>query len=165
MKQNKPTVYLAGPIRNAKNGGEKWREEIKQEYGDEFDFNDPTENINVPAEDIQVVDRFPVGENEVSLFEIVEEDMSMLRESDGVFVGHANVKSVGTPMEVQWAFEHVIPIVIWNREPTGSWLVRKWKRLKAKVFGVEDMSLWYRHRANHISNDKDDAIERLKLLL
>lgn len=165
MNNDKPTVYLAGPIRNSKNGGGGWREQIKQEYGEKFNFNDPTDNINVPAEDVKVVERFPSGPNEISLFEIVDDDMSMLKESDGVLVGYSDVKSVGTPMEVQWAFDNVIPIVIWNREPTGSWLKRKYKRLKAKLIGVDDMSLWYKHHASHITNERHDAIQRLSLML
>ena len=165
MNNDKPTVYLAGPIKNATNGGVGWREQIKQEYEDKFDFNDPTEDIIVPNEDIDLVDGKTNDEDEVSLQHVVLNDKGLLMTSDAVFVGYSDVQSVGTPMEVHKAYQLGLPVVMWNREPTGSWLQRQYKRLKMKLIGTDEISLWYKHHTNIITKNKNDAIQKLNSLL
>lgn len=165
MNNDKPTVYLAGPIKNDTNGGVGWREQIKQEYGDRFDFNDPTEDIIVPNEDIDLVDGKTNDEDEVSLQHVVLNDKGLLTTSDAVFVGYSDVQSVGTPMEVHKAYQLGFPVVMWNREPTGSWLQRQYKRLKTKLIGTGEISLWYKHHTNIITKNKNDAIQKLNSLL
>jgi hypothetical protein len=161
MKQNKPTVYLAGPIKNANNGGVGWRKEIKEEYSDKFSFNDPTEDIIVPNEDIDLVDGKTNSEDEISLQHVVLNDKGLLTTSDAVFVGYSDVKSVGTPMEVHKAYQLGLPIVMWDREPTGTWLKRQYKRLKTKVIGEKEKSLWYKHHTNLITKKKGEAVQKL----
>jgi nucleoside 2-deoxyribosyltransferase len=132
------SIYLAGPVAHVDDGGAGWREDVVDEYGDEFEFQNPLAQYNVPADQLSVVDGTSDPENlkTVSVNEIVGHDKKLLEDSDAVLVGYDPVPPIGTPMEVMWAFERDYPIALWPRD--GSWL--------------SDVSPWYRHHVGHFGS-------------
>jgi len=138
------TIYLAGPVANVENGGSKWRNELVESYPN-TDFNNPLDKFNAPADNLQI-NQNPVEPNEVSATEIVEADKEILRESDAVLVGYEDIQSVGTPMEVMWAYERDYPITIWLRD--GSIL--------------PDLSPWYQYHADFITGKQGHAVAHLE---
>jgi len=142
-----PTVYLAGPVAALDDGGASWREEITEAYAeDDVHFKNPVAKYNVPAGDVEIVSVESDHPREVTPEEIVEADKEMLRESDGVLVGYSDVQSIGTPMEVMWAFERDIPVVIWIRDGTPH----------------SELSPWYRHHADAGTNSAVMAVGALR---
>jgi len=140
-------VYLAGTIKQTSDGGASWRQRVKSEYSDDtVAFVDPTDNINVPGDELDVVEGEPTSASEVSVEEIVAEDKKMLRESDIVLVGYSDVKSVGTPMEVQWAYGRNYYIFMWIRDDTPR----------------DDLSVWYRYHCDYISDELSDVMNQLQ---
>ena len=142
-----PTVYLAGPVATLADGGAEWRERVGRDYGEQYDFQNPLAKYNVPVEDLTVVDGVsdPDDHTTVGTDEIVEEDKSKLRASDVVLVGYVDTQSVGTPMEVMWAFEREMPVAIWIRDDTD----------------IMDLSPWYLHHAAAITNSVEMALGHL----
>jgi len=142
------TIYLAGPVAALDDGGASWREEITEAYAEDDDvhFENPVAKYNVPAADVEIVSAESDDPSEVTPEEIVEADKAMLRESDGVLVGYSDVQSVGTPMEVMWAFGHYKPVVIWIRDETPH----------------PELSPWYRHHADAVTNARSMAVESLR---
>jgi len=142
-----PTIYLAGPVAALENGGAEWRERAGRDYGEQYDFQNPLAKYNVPVEDLTVVDGVsdPDDPTTVGTEEIVEEDKAKLRASDAVLVGYVDTQSIGTPMEVMWAFEREMPVAIWIRDETD----------------IMDLSPWYLHHAGAITNSVEMALGHL----
>jgi len=118
-----PIIYLAGPVAHKDDGGASWREAIKDAYEDEpVEFRDPLDKYNVPAQDLDVVpgESDPDEDTTVGVREIVEGDKELIDESDGILVGYEPVRSVGTPMEVMYAYERDMPIGMWVRDEDGT---------------------------------------------
>lgn len=150
MTTSKPTVYLAGPVQAKDDGGASWRNTVKQRFDDGYEFRDPLNKYNVPVEDLTVVStESDSTHNTVTVGEIVDGDKDLLSQSDAVLVGYDRVRSIGTPMEVMWAYERDYPIAIWIRDDTD----------------VIDMSPWYRHHADVIVPDVVTALENLEVRL
>lgn len=120
---DEPVIYLAGPVAHKHDGGASWREAIKDAYASEpVEFRDPLSKYNVPAQDLTVVDGTsdPDDELTVGTLEIVEGDKELIDESDAVLVGYEPVRSIGTPMEVMYAYERDMPVGLWIRERDGA---------------------------------------------
>lgn len=143
---DKPTIYLAGPVAAYDDGGRAWRQDVIQTFGDEYEFRSPLSWYNAPADELDIVDPPTDGDGEVSVRELVEMDKRLIRESDAVLVGYEDVQSIGTPMEVQYAYGRHIPVAIWNRDGTSH----------------EDMSPWYRYHAT-IWPNVDRALDSLEV--
>jgi len=142
------TLYLAGPVAALDDGGASWREEITTVFARDYNvqFKNPVAKYNVPAGDVEIVSVESDHPSEVTPEEIVEADKELLRESDGVLVGYSDVQSIGTPMEVMWAFEREIPVVIWIRDGTPH----------------SELSPWYRHHADAVTNCRPMAVGALR---
>jgi len=143
---SKPTVYLAGPVAAYADGGASWRDGMIADFGDVFDFRNPLSKYNVPVDDLEIVVGESHGDNEVSITELVDGDKEMLRDSDAVVVGYSDVQSIGTPMEVMWAYEREMPVGIWIRDGTP----------------FDAVSPWYRYHATTITNARDKTLARIK---
>jgi hypothetical protein len=141
-----PVVYLAGPVANVPDGGASWRESVEAEYGDEIETRNPLENWNVPLDDLAISES-PHADREgvVGYADIVESDLELLEESDAVLVGYEDIQSVGTPMEVRWAYERDYDIAIWVRDDTA----------------VHDLSPWYLHHASAVTTSLELAVGHL----
>ena len=143
------TIYLAGPVAHAPRGGAGWREWVEQEFGDDerYEFLNPLSKYNVPADDLEVVAgrSHPDSEETVGVREIVERDKQLLADADAVLVGYSDVQSVGTPMEVMWAFERAVPTALWLRDGCTP----------------HTLSPWYRYHVGAITNAVDAALGHL----
>jgi nucleoside 2-deoxyribosyltransferase len=127
---SKPSIYLAGPVQHAVESGRDWREELKRLYGDRWDFLDPLDKYDVAAEDLTIVGEGPAGEGEITRATLVETDKAFVDEADAVFVGWSVVPSVGTPMEMLYAYERGTPVGVWY---DGDDVLSPWMRYHADV--------------------------------
>jgi len=144
---DRPTIYLAGPVMSMDDGGAGWREDVEAYCGDAFETRNPLSKYNLPVDDLQVVDDASHGGDAVvSVSEIVETDKHLLAESDAVLVGYSKVHSIGTPMEVMWAYERDMPIVLWSRDFTPR----------------SQLSPWYRYHVDHVVSDLPIALQAIK---
>jgi len=127
---NRPIVYLAGPIRHAADPI-SWRVAIQQSTN-EFAFHNPIDRDVRPQED-------PADE-------IVEGDLQMIDDSDGLLVGwHDEIPSVGTAMEIHIASEQDIPVVVWQRDNSET-VVSPWLAYYAdRICQQRDAALWQLH--------------------
>nr|ADE29292.1 nucleotidyl transferase [uncultured virus] len=128
----RPTIYLAGPIRNGERPVE-WRVKLQQSIS-ACEFFDPVGRDVDPVSD-------PAG--------VVNGDLEMIREADGVFVGwHDEVPATGTAMEMRVASATLdMPVVVWRRDNN--------KRT---------LSPWVREHSDAIHVNRDDAIWHLHTL-
>lgn len=110
----KPSVYLAGPVKEAENNGRVWRDDIKLTIG-WADWIDPLEKYDIgDACDPDITDE-----------EIVANDLDMIDEADGMLVYfRESVETMGTPMEIFYAHQQGIPVsVYWGPDTIVSpWL-------------------------------------------
>jgi hypothetical protein len=147
MSDSETAVYLSGPVAAYADGGAAWRDRVQREYRSRLTFNDPLSKYNVPVEDLTVILGSSDDPARVSATELVESDKEMLRDSDAVLVGYTDVQSIGTPMEVMWASERDVPVVIWIRDTTP----------------VHDLSPWYQYHATAVTDDLRRAVERVDM--
>jgi hypothetical protein len=141
-------VYLAGPVRDAPKGGREWREQLEWDYGVDYNLINPLDKYNISVEDLRVVSGTsdPDADDVVGVDDIVDEDIEMIRDSDGVLVGYADVgRMVGTPMEVMWARMHGYPVALWIRDDTD----------------FEALSPWFRSMATALTNDAEMALRHI----
>jgi len=144
---DKPTVYLAGPVRFADDGegglALGWRDRFEARFGDRFEVRNPLSKYNVPLDDLRIKPGIsnPNDETTVGVDELVRNDKQMIEGADVVLVGYKPVRSVGTPMEVMYAYERDIPVVLWGRD------------------GDFDLSPWYKYHVDFALGSMDDAVE------
>jgi nucleoside 2-deoxyribosyltransferase len=124
-------IYLAGPIKEAADNGAIWRNTLKVNHLDK-QFYDPLAHLDATTQDV---------DSET----VVKADKAGLNECDGVLVGYRDVQSVGTPMEVMYAYERDLPIALWVRDDT-------------KIAGLSD---WYRYHT-FPTQDVDQALDYLE---
>jgi len=141
------SVYLAGPVAALDDGGAGWREQVGREYGEQYEFQNPLAKYNVPLDDLTIVDGVSNSDYDttVGTDEIVREDKQKLLASDAVLVGYEDVQSIGTPMEVMYAYEREMPVSVWVRDDTE----------------IMDLSPWYLHHASAITNSVEMALGHL----
>lgn len=146
-----PTVYLAGPIRKHPDGGKMWRDTIIDQYGRYFDFRNPLDRYDVPNDDLTVIDEEPPKNDDsiISVDQIVDGDKADIHASDGLFVGYFDVMSIGTPMEVMFAHDRDMPVVLCVMDETNP----------------VDLSPWYRHHVDSIATTRDAALIDLEAML
>jgi nucleoside 2-deoxyribosyltransferase len=142
------TLYLAGPVAALDDGGASWRDDLIAAH-DEVAFANPLDHLNAPADDIDIVSYESDDPSEVTPEEVVEADKDLLRESDGVLVGYSRERQIGTPMEVMWAFERDVPVVIWIRDETL----------------YSELSPWYRYHADAVTTSRRQAVESLRVAI
>lgn len=144
------TIYLAGPVATLDDGGAGWRESVLEYLGGDetVEALNPLDKYNVPVDDLTVVHGMSDEDDEttVGTVEIVGSDKQLVEASDAVLVGYEDVKSIGTPMEVMYAYDRDKPVGIWIRDETDA----------------EELSPWYRHHASAVTNSLPMAIGHLK---
>ena len=90
-------VYLAGPIsRCNETQTRRWREAVKRKYEATMEFLDPVENLVGP---------------EASAYEVVEADLRLVEQADGLLVNMWR-ESIGATMGVVHACRHGRPVVV-----------------------------------------------------
>ena len=93
----RPRVYLAGPISGCNEEQRHgWRTQVKDKYGKQIDFLDPTDNL---------------VRREASPYEFVQADLRAIEEADGLLVNMWR-ESIGSAMGVVHAHRHGRPVVV-----------------------------------------------------
>ena len=102
-------IYLCGGI-NALSDKEckDWRERVKEELKEKFDFLDPMR-------------RDYRGKEDKLYRQIVKNDLEDIRKADYI-LALANQPSWGTAMEIYEAFQHKLVVTICNQENISPWL-------------------------------------------
>jgi len=124
---NDRSVYLAGPIQHAPDGGHAWRDMAVRTYPD-FEWINPLDKYDGHANAVVVHNGTPPSDADsdaelVSVTELVESDKELIRGSDAVLVGWDDVPSAGTPMEVLYAYELNIPVVcLYDGDGISPWM-------------------------------------------
>jgi nucleoside 2-deoxyribosyltransferase len=107
-----PRVYLAGPIQHANDNGKGWRARVKQTY-DECQWIDP-------------LDKYDATEHEYEEWtdeQIVEDDLRMIDDADGLLVHWEEVPTCGTPMEIRYAYANdIFTVVQHTLDDPSPWL-------------------------------------------
>lgn len=119
-----PSVYLAGPVMSPDDGGHGWRSHLEAEYGHinwlnplaKYDGNATDVVWGIDPDTTTVSD----GQEFVHVDEIVETDKAMIDDADAVLVGWQRCPSVGTPMEILYAYQQGLPIVVWHDPDTAA---------------------------------------------
>jgi hypothetical protein len=125
MSRRKVT-YLAGPINGCTDDeATNWREVVKARLGEENCLDPMRRDYR--------------GREELCTDAIVNGDKNDILASD-IFLANCWQVSVGTSMEILYAFEHMTGVILSVMKP-----------------GVP-VSPWYRYHANHIFTSLDDAL-------
>lgn len=150
MSDETTSIYLAGPVRDAPDGGKEWRERLQERFGDEYELVNPLSKYNTAVEDLRIVDGTadPNSDGVVGVDDIVREDLEMIDGCDGVLVGYINVgRMVGTPMEVMYARRvKELPVAVWMRDDTD----------------FRDTSPWFRSLATAMTNSSELALSHIE---
>lgn len=129
-------VYLSGAISNAPNGGVEWREEVKESLADFVE----------PCDPIDFYDSNPLKDPSISDGDIVRRDKLEIADSDVLLVNwQSTVTKAGTPMEMMYAYNLGIPIVVWHSDCSR-----------------EDLSPWVRKHASLMFERLEDALEAIE---
>jgi nucleoside 2-deoxyribosyltransferase len=105
-------LYLAGAIQNASDPI-TWRRNLTTKMPEGWEVIDPTEiNLFVGTED-----------NIEAARRIVTNDLNAIRKCDAL-LALVNIASWGTGMEIFFAYQLKVPIIIWSPggKPVGPWL-------------------------------------------
>lgn len=138
-------IYLAGAISDAPDSGIPWREDAKKMFSDGYVANDPLDKYNATEDNVNVVE-FPDRANNVTDAELVMEDKVAIEDSDAVLVNwQSNLSKTGTPMEVIFAYERGIPVVVWHSD-----------RVR------HELSPWIRHHTTFMFERFEDAVEKVE---
>lgn len=142
------TIYLAGPVAAEPDGGAAWRNELQEYYGDEYDFRDPLAKYNVKADELAIVDGYsnPDNPETVGIDEVVENDLRLIDESDGILVGYSDVASTGTPMEVMYARERDMPVALWVRDETD----------------FDGLPIWYQYHSTALTTNPEMGLRHIE---
>lgn len=116
MSDDKPRVYLAGPIQHAQDRGKGWRARVKDKY-DHIEWVDPIDKYDGSS---------PANEDMAAEWEderIVAEDKALIDDCDGIMIHYEKVPSWGTPREHEYAVENGLPVFVQTTEDDPSpWL-------------------------------------------
>lgn len=123
-----PAIYLAGPVMEPEDSGSAWRDRVKTRTAVKW---------------IDPLDKYSAEDDEsLSPSQIVRLDKVAIEQSHAVLVGWKRQPSVGTPMEIMYAYMLDIPVVVWVRTDRSE----------------TTLSPWIRHHADVVSYDCEDAI-------
>ena len=100
MTDMRPTVYLAGPVKERADSGATWRQDVADVWGDDYDIADPLAKYD------------PADDHHPSAEEIVRSDLTMIDDADAVLVRYAGEPTWGTPMEVRYAHMSHTPVAL-----------------------------------------------------
>lgn len=137
-----PVVYLAGPIQHAADNGHGWRDYVAAEV-DAFEWLSPLDHGEPSDREYRL--------GEYDLAKLVETDKRLIDESDAVLVGWRRIPSVGTPMEILYAYQREIPVVVWY-EPEGS----------REPVDETELSPWLRYHTGPVDSALSRCIEALR---
>jgi nucleoside 2-deoxyribosyltransferase len=126
-------IYLAGPIAHTDDPND-WRQELIDEHST-VEFANPLDEYT-PAD----------ASNPHLHDDIVDSDKQQIEASDALLVGYEAVRSVGTTMEVLFAYERDIPVAILIRDDSI----------------LSDLSPWYHYHSEFITSKPGHAVAYLE---
>lgn len=107
-------VYLCGPIQHAQDDGKGWREYIKAEAGDRFEFKNPWSKYPDGATNAEILD--PDSDVYWKDSDIMAGDRDQIDQSDALLIHYAGEPTWGSPREheyvSEWGRGPDIPVVI-----------------------------------------------------
>jgi len=104
----KPTIYLAGGISHLSyEAATGWRRDLIEQAGDRAIILDPMRGKEV----LKGVEAIAVATPEFSHDEIFGRDIADIESSDYMIVNWDSVNSIGTPMEVGFAYANGVMVV------------------------------------------------------
>jgi hypothetical protein len=149
MTDYEPTVYLAGPVQHADDGGHGWRDDIEAQYGDQFDFLNPLDKYDTPSTEVawlqpdEVPEDYDDGMEVLEPRDIVGSDKEMIDASDAILIGlQDHVPMYGTPREHEYAHQTDTEVVVWHAE------------------GLE-LSPWTISDADFLSHNLDECMDHI----
>jgi hypothetical protein len=129
VEEEKNTIYLSGPIRKADDNGRTWREELIDDYSDEFDFINPLDRYN-PDEHEILNDPIHLSDDsekeQILPSEYVMSDKMGIQQSEFMFVGLPEIIARGTCMECLFSHFQDTPFFVWtmDKQEESGWLFR-----------------------------------------
>ena len=126
-------IYLAGPIAHTDDATD-WRQDLIDQHSG-VEFANPLDEYT-PDD----------ASNPHLHSDIVDSDKQQIEASDALLVGYEAVRSVGTPMEVLFAYERDMPVAIWLRDQTP----------------LSDLSPWYHYHSEFITSKPGNAVAYLE---
>lgn len=135
-----PQVYLAGPVQYPPDGGHGWRDAITERYDDHgVRWANPLAQYDVPSGEVTITEGPTAGANEITREELVNSDKRMVASADAVLARYAHVPSSGTSMEMLYAHERDIPVIVWADTDAT-------------------VSVWVIYHANSMYRDRAEAV-------
>lgn len=128
------SIYLAGPIQHVSDYGKGWREWLKNNH-DEFEWVDPMDKYDTTDD---------VGQ-EWTNSDVVEDDLRMIDESDGLLAHWDTVPTAGTPMEIFYA----------RRTAGGPVVIQT-------TLHEDDISPWVEYHADAIVETFEEAVDEFE---
>lgn len=143
-----PTIYMAGPVQHADDGGHGWRNELQQSNLD-AEWNNPLDKYDLSIDNVRWVkdeskipDDTETATEYVTSQQIVDGDKELIDESDALMIHlEEMVPMWGTPMEMMYAFDRTMPIAVSH--------------------GDFEISPWLIHHADFRTMDPHDAADYL----
>jgi hypothetical protein len=138
-----PSVYMAGPIQHVNDYGKGWRAHVRQEY-DGIDWIDPTD-MEDPTE---AAAEGNLGGTE----QLVEDEIRIVREADGMLVHWEEVPTCGTPMEMVYGQT----ANLWDDCRTSTFVVTQ------TTVPEDDLSAFLTYHTDVMVESFDEAVETLE---
>jgi len=140
------SVYLSGPIRCVEDDGRGWRNDVIEQYGDEFEFHNPLDRYDPETMDIlsdpSNID-LDADKQQVLPTEYVADDKRLMAQSEAVLLGLPEEIARGSLMEAMWCSLHQIPVYAWTIEG-------------------QTESGWLHVHAEIVSDDLDEVISEMR---
>lgn len=153
-----PRVYLAGAVQDHPDPV-GWREGVIEQFGDRVAFKNPLGRYDCAPDELTVLPGHQDGGDPatVGVADIVEIDKELLDDSDAVLVGYERLHgSVGTPMEVLYAYERDKPVALCIQDDTMHHEIPAWYRYHATV-QVSAPRLALRHLCLEVRRNRADT--------
>lgn len=140
------SIYLSGPIRKDDSDGRDWRNNLINDYSDNYEFVNPLDFYD-PAEHEILNDPIDLDEDsnkkQVLPSEYVMEDKLNMASCEYIFVGLPEVIARGTLMECMFAYASDIPFFVWT------------------IDGQEE-SGWLYHHSEFMSSDREAVMKAIE---
>jgi nucleoside 2-deoxyribosyltransferase len=153
----KPVVYLAGAVQDHPDPV-GWREDIIDQFSDRVAFKNPLGRYDCDPDELTVLPGHQDGGDPatVGVADIVEIDKELLDDSDAVFIGFERSHgSVGTPMEVLYAYERDKPVALCIQDDTTHHEIPAWYRYHVTA-QVSAPRLALRHLCLEVQRNRTD---------
>jgi hypothetical protein len=152
-----PRVYLAGAVGDHPDPV-GWREDVIDQFGDRIEFQNPLGKYDCDLDELTILPGVQEGDpTTTGVVDIVDDDKELLRNSDAVFVGYERAHgSVGTPMEVLFAYERDKPVALCIQDDTMHHEIPAWYRYHVTA-QVSAPRLALRHLCLKVQRNRTDA--------